>query len=71
MAQQALEKLDHEAQKGESADEADVQQWFQVLATMLPDIAEVAVDTFLNPIKGLSTVFREIAAKAREQRQDS
>ncbi len=71
VAQQALEKLDHEAQKGESADEAEVQQWFQVLATMLPDIAEVAIDTFLKPIKGLSTVFRKIAAKAREQQQNS
>lgn len=71
VAQQALEKLDHEAKKGESADEADIQQWFQVLVTMLPDIGEVAIDTFLNPIKGLSTVFRKIAAKAREQQQDS
>ncbi len=71
VAQQALEKLDHEAQKGESADEAEVQQWFQVLATMLPDIAEGAIDKFLNPIKGVSTVFRKIATKAREQRHDS
>lgn len=71
VAQQALEKLDQEAQKGESANEAEVQQWFHVLATMLPDIAEVAIDTFLNPIKGVSTVFRKIAAKAREQHQDS
>jgi hypothetical protein len=68
VAQQALEKLDQEARKGEAADEAEVQQWFQVLATMLPDMAEVAVDTFLSPIKGVSTVFRKIAARAREQR---
>jgi hypothetical protein len=71
IAQQALEKLDQEARKGEAADEAEVQQWFQVLTTMLPDIAEVAVDTFLNPIKGVSTVFRKIAARAREQRGSS
>jgi hypothetical protein len=38
-----------------------------VLATLLPDIAEVAIDTFLNPIKGVSPVFRNTAARAREQ----
>jgi hypothetical protein len=59
MAQQALEKLDQEAQRGESADEAEDQQWFQVLATMLPDIAEVAIDTFLNPIKGCEHRFSQ------------
>lgn len=70
VAQQALEKLDQEAQKGEAADEEEVQQWLDVLLAMLPDIGEVAIDTFLNPIKGLSTVFRKIAAKAREQRRE-
>jgi hypothetical protein len=67
VAQQAVERLEQEARKGEAADEAEVQQWFQVLATMLPDIAEVAIDTFLNPIKGVSPVFRNTAARAREQ----
>jgi hypothetical protein len=69
VAQQAIEKLDEEAQKGENADEAEVRQWFDVLVAMLPDIGEVAIDKFLNPIKGLSTVFRKIAAKAQEQRR--
>jgi hypothetical protein len=71
VAQQAIEKLGEQAQLGEAADEAEVQQWFNVLATMLPDIAEVAVDTFLSPIKGLGTAFRKIAARAREQQRGS
>lgn len=71
VAQQALENLNLEAQKGEGANEAEVQQWFDVLLTMLPDIGEVAIDVFLNPIKGLSIVFRKIAARARKQRKKS
>jgi hypothetical protein len=71
VAQQAVEKLEQEAQKGETAEEMEVRQWFDVLMTMLPDIGEVAIDTFLNPIKGVSTVFRKIVAKAREQRRQA
>lgn len=71
VAQQAIEKLDQEAQKGEAANEAEVQQWFEILLKMLPDIGEVAIETFLNPIRGLSTAFRKIAAKAREHRGQS
>jgi hypothetical protein len=68
VAQQAVEKLEQAAQEGETADEAEVRQWFDVLIAMLPDIGEVAIDAFLNPIKGVSTVFRKIAAKARAGR---
>jgi hypothetical protein len=50
-------------QKGDSTDEAEVQQWFDVLTAMLPEVAAVAVDAFLTPIKGVSAVFGQIAAK--------
>jgi hypothetical protein len=65
VAQQAVEKLEQEARKGESTDEAEVQQWFDVLTAMLPEVAAVAVDAFLRPIKGVSAVFAKIAAKKR------
>jgi hypothetical protein len=65
VAQQAVEKLEQEARKSESADEAEVQQWFDVLTAMLPEVAEVAVDAFLRPIKGVSMVFGKIAARKR------
>jgi hypothetical protein len=71
VAQQAVEKLEQEAQKGETAVEVEVRQWFDVLMAMLPGIGEVAIDTFLNPIKGVSTVFRKVAAKARDQRRQA
>ena len=68
MATQAVEGLKAEAEKGEDADEENVRQWFESLALMLPDIGEVAIRTFLNPIDGLSTVFRKVAEKAKAGR---
>ncbi|HZU86887.1 MAG TPA: hypothetical protein VFF78_05360, partial [Anaerolineaceae bacterium] len=63
-----LQKLEAQAQKGEQADEAEVKTLFQKLQAMGSDIYEVAVDTFTSPLKGISTVFRKIAQKAREQK---
>jgi hypothetical protein len=67
VAQQAVEKLEQEAQKGDLTDEAEVQQWFDVLTAMLPEAAEVAVDAFLRPIVGVSMVFGKIAARKRSE----
>lgn len=67
MAQAAVQELETEAAKGEKAEEGKVQEWFEVLAGMAPDIWEVAVDTFTNPIKGLSTVFKKVAEKAKAE----
>jgi hypothetical protein len=69
MATQAVEGLKAEAEKGEDADEENVRQWFESLALMLPDMGEVAVKTFLNPVYGLATAFQKIAQKAKEGRE--
>ncbi len=66
VATQAVENLEAEARKGEQADEKKVDEWFRVLMMMLPDIGEVAIQTFINPIQGLSTAFQKIAKKAQE-----
>jgi hypothetical protein len=34
---------------------------------MAPDIFEVAVDTLTNPVRGVATVIRKVAEKAREE----
>lgn len=65
LAQTAVQGLESEAAKGEDADEGKVQKWFDFLGGMAPDILEVAVDTFTNPVKGLSTVFKKVAEKAK------
>lgn len=65
MAQTAVQGLEAEASKGEEAQEGNVQKWIDILMNMAPDIWEVAVDTFTNPVKGLSTVFKKVAEKAK------
>jgi hypothetical protein len=71
MAQTAVQGLEVEASKGEVADEGNVQKWIDILGNMAPDIWEVAVDTFTNPIKGLSTVFKKVAEKAKAETKKS
>lgn len=68
VAETAVKGLEAEAAKGEDADEGKVGQWFTTLAKMAPDILEVAIDTFTNPIKGLSTVFKKVAERAKAER---
>ena len=66
LAEHAMQGLEAEAVKGEQADEEKVKEWFTGLMAMLPDIGEVAINTFINPITGLSTVFQKVAKKAQE-----
>jgi len=65
MAQTAVQGLEAEASKGEEAQEGNVQKWIDILGNMAPDIWEVAVDTFTNPVKGISTVFKKVAERAK------
>lgn len=64
-AKRAVKNLKAEAQKGEQADETKAQKWMNFLAETAPDVWEVAIDTFTNPIKGIGTVFKKIAEKAK------
>ncbi len=67
--EEALKGLKSEASKGQKADEEKIQKWFKFLAKMAPDIFEVAVASFINPIQGLSTAFKKIADRARQSTQ--
>ena len=66
--QHALSALEKEARQGEKVNEKTTQKWLNFLMETSPDIWEVAVDTFTNPIKGVSTVFRKVAERARAGR---
>ncbi len=68
VAVSAIKVLEAEAAKGEEAEERDVGRWLNFLAQAAPDVWEVAVDTFLNPIKGLGTAFKKIAERAKAER---
>lgn len=67
VAQNAVQALEAEAHKGEQAAESQVQKWMNFLAETAPDAWEVAVDMFTNPIKGVGTVFKKIADKAKSE----
>ncbi len=68
-AQAALNALEAEARKGQSAQEKPVRKWLNFLLETAPDIGQVAIDTFTNPIKGLSTVFQKMAQRAKSERE--
>lgn len=68
VAETAVKGLEAEAAKGAEASEDNVQQWFTTLAQMAPDILEVAVNTFINPISGLSTVFKKVAERIKKDK---
>ena len=65
-----LDKLEREAGKGDAASESRVRGYFSFLAEMAPDIWEVAVNTFIHPIAGVSTVFQKVAQRAKEERKN-
>ena len=61
----ALKELESEAKKGEMANKTSVQKWMKFLSEAAPDIWEVAVNTFIHPIKGLGTIFSKIAERSK------
>lgn len=68
-AQNAVKALKDEALKGVEAQEKTVRKWLNFLLETAPDIWEVAINTFIHPIKGLSTVFQKVAERARAERE--
>jgi hypothetical protein len=69
VAENAIHALETEARKGEQASETTVQKWMNFLADTMPDAWEIAVDTFINPAKGIGTVFRKVAERAKIERE--
>lgn len=69
VAQNAVQALEGEAKKGDKAEEQTVRKWLQFLLEIVPDIGQVAIDTFLHPVKGLSTVFQKVAERAKVERE--
>jgi hypothetical protein len=66
-AYKALSELKIEAKKGEQADEKRVQGWLAFLANIAPDVWEVAIETFINPVKGIGMVFKKVSEKAKAE----
>lgn len=63
--QAELQEVEEELQKGEAADEGFIRRRLRNIRRMAPDILEVVLTTFANPLKGLGTVAQKIAAKMK------
>jgi hypothetical protein len=68
-AKGTVEKLQAEAVKGEDASESKVEKYLKFLAASAPDILEVAINTFINPASGVSTVLQKVAQRIKAERE--
>jgi hypothetical protein len=67
-ATDAVKKLEAEARKGDQANAGAVRRWLNFLAETSAAAWEVALSTFTHPVAGLSTVFRKVAERAKEEK---
>ncbi len=67
-AQEAVQKLEAEAQRGEQADEGRVRRWLAFLAEASEDIWDLAVTTLASPIIGMNAVIRSVAQRAQQEK---
>ena len=71
IAKTAVQQLEVEGKKGDKADEKKVEKWFSTLIDCLPDIGEIAVNTLINPISGLSTAVSKVASFIKKRKSNS
>lgn len=67
--QEAVQKLEAEAKKGDQADAGRVKRSMETVVAVLPDAWEVAVNTVLNPLAGINTFFSKIAERVKAERE--
>ena len=63
--QAEVQDVEKEMAKGEAADETFLSRRLRNIQRMAPDIWEVVVDTFANPVNGVGTAVRKVMAKAK------
>jgi len=68
-AKDAVSKLEAEARKGKQADEGRVRRLLTFLVEASPDVWDVAINTLVNPIAGVGTVFKKIAERVKAERE--
>ncbi len=65
-----LQQLMAESEKGEEADQEAVKSLIEKAADVLPDIAEIAINTLINPASGVTTLVKKVAERAVESQKD-
>lgn len=62
-----LKEVETELKKGEQADESFLMRRLRNIGRMAPDILDVMLSTFANPVAGLGKVAQKIAEKAKAE----
>ena len=60
-----LQEVEQELQKGAEADEGFIRRRLRNIQRMAPDILEVVLTTFANPVLGLGMVAKKVAVKMK------
>ncbi|MDY6877856.1 MAG: hypothetical protein SWK90_16865, partial [Chloroflexota bacterium] len=62
---ETLQQLAMETQKGEEAEEGKVADMVETVAKALPDVAEITINTMINPASGLLTLVQKVAERVK------
>jgi hypothetical protein len=62
-----LRDVEQELKKGDDADESFIRRRLRNVRRMAPDILEVVLATFVNPLLGLGVMAKKIAKKMRDE----
>ncbi|MCB8945971.1 MAG: zinc ribbon domain-containing protein [Ardenticatenaceae bacterium] len=66
---QTLKQLEEEAGKGDDADENNVEDMIKNVVMVLPDVAEITINTMINPASGLTTLIQKVAKRVADSRR--
>ena len=62
-----VQEMESEVKKGDAADESFLARRLRNIQRMSPEILDVALTTFANPIAGLGMVAKKVAEKMKEE----
>ena len=64
-----LENLKALESKNNEDDEAGVEEIIKNVAGLVPDVAEIAINTLINPASGLTTLVQKVAVRIAESQK--
>jgi len=65
-----LDNLKSLETKTDADDEAGVEEIVKNVAGLVPDVAEIAINTMINPASGLTTLVQKVAVRIAENQKD-
>lgn len=68
---ETVQKIEHEAGAGDSANESKLGRWLKALAGMAPDIFDVTIAALASPAAGFGMVAKKIAERAKAGQPNS